>query len=300
MTSELALAEQYSRARPRLTKIAYAVLGSSDEAEDVVSDCWLSLVRADARDPVLDVEAWSTVAVARRALDSLRSARRRRETYVGPWLPEPVVSRRQVTTDPADPADRVSLDETIGFALMVVLETLTPAERTAWVLHDVFAVPFDEIADAVGRTPGAVRQLASRARKHITAGAPRVGVDRAAHDAVVEAFSTAATSGDLRGLLALLDPDVVLTSDGGGEVSAALRPVVGSARVARFVLGIARKFATAGHPEVVTVNGAAGLATFRGSQLDSVVSLTVAEGTIVRVDLVRAPSKLPSLLSSRT
>ena len=149
------LAAAYSAVRPRLVGIAYAVLGTRAEAEDVVSDCWLRLAQADAREPVRDVAGWAVVAVSRRALDVLRSARVQRESYVGPWLPEPILD---------DPADRVSLDERVSFALMVVLETLSPAERTAWVLHELFGMPFPEIAQVVGRSPAAVRQLELTAR----------------------------------------------------------------------------------------------------------------------------------------
>src|SRR5690349_21081056 len=151
MTDESDLAAAYDEARDRLVRVAYAILGSHAEAEDVVADCWLRLVAADERDPVRDVGAWATVTVARAALDVLRSARVRRESYVGPWLPEPVV--RPVVPDAAD---RVSLDESVHYALLVALERLTPAERTAWVLHDIFELPFADVADAVGRTPEAV------------------------------------------------------------------------------------------------------------------------------------------------
>jgi RNA polymerase sigma-70 factor, ECF subfamily len=164
------LAEGYHRDRPRLVRIAYAVLGSHAEAEDVVADCFTRLLAADQAEPVRDVEAWATVAVGRRALDVLRSARTRREVYVGPWLPEPIVTAMPGMAP--DPADRVTLDESVGYALLVVLESLTPAERTAWVLHDLFGMPFGEVATVVGRTVPAVRQLASRARRHVAAGAP--------------------------------------------------------------------------------------------------------------------------------
>jgi RNA polymerase sigma-70 factor, ECF subfamily len=155
------------------------------EAEDVVSECWLRLSAADARDPVKDVDAWATVAVARGALDALRSARASREVYVGPWLPEPVVEDAPADQDLAD---RAALDDTVSFALLVVRDTLTPAERTVWVLHDLFGMSFAEISGVVGRTPQAVRQLAARARAHVSARAPRVNVGSAEHNATVTAF----------------------------------------------------------------------------------------------------------------
>ncbi|MEI5676207.1 MULTISPECIES: RNA polymerase sigma factor SigJ [unclassified Nocardioides] len=286
---DLALVEEYDAARPRLVRVAYAILGSHAEAEDVVADCWLRLVEADRRDPVRDVLGWATVAVSRAALDVLRSARVRREAYVGPWLPEPVV------TGP-DPAERVTLDESVRYALLVVLEQLSPAERTAWVLHDLFGMPFPEVADAVGRTPDAVRQLASRARRHVSAGTPRLDVDRGDHDRVVAAFAAAAAGGDLAALVSTLDPGVVLTSDGGGVVSAARRPVLGPDRVARFLLGTFARGENA-RVEVVLVNGATGFAVVDPSgRVGTIASLTVDGERVVRVDLVRAPDKLAGVV----
>jgi RNA polymerase sigma-70 factor (ECF subfamily) len=289
MTSprEAQLAEVFDRARPRLVRVAYAVLGTTSDAEDVVSEAWLRLVKADRRDPILDVDAWATVAVARLSLDLLKSARVRRERYVGPWLPEPVVE----TLD--DPADRVTLDESVSYALMVVLETLTPAERTTWVLHDLFGMPFTEVAQTVGRSPAAVRQLAARARRHVARGAPRLAVTPTEHDAVVTAFVAASAGGDLAGLLEVLDPEVVLTSDGGGRVSAARRPVVGAERVGRFVLGITDNVRPDERVAPVTVNGVTGLALYDGDRISLVVSFTVRDAKITRLDFVLAPDKLP-------
>lgn len=284
------LAAAYQRARPRLLRLAYATLGSRTEAEDIVSDCWLRLAAADAREPVRDVQGWAVTAVARAALDMLRSARLRRELYVGPWLPEPVV---EFAADDSDPADRVSLDDTVSWALLVVLETLTPAERTSWVLHDLFGLPFADVADAVGRTPAAVRQLAARARAHVHAAAPRVAVDPDEHRAAVVRFLNAARGGDLRQLLRALDPAVVLTTDGGGAVTAARRPVVGADRVARFLIGVAAAAQSPqGRAQLVSVNGAPGLAVVVGDHVDSVVALTMRESRIVRVDIIRAPEKI--------
>jgi len=294
---EAELAVAYQNARPRLVRVAYAVLSSRAEAEDVVSDCWLRLIAADERDPVGDVEAWSTVTVARAALDALRSARMRREVYPGPWLPEPMVEAAPPGHDwpGQDPADRVTLDETISYALLVVLETLTPAERTAWVLHDVFGMAFTEVAETVGRSPAAVRQLAARARGHITARAPRVQVSKAEHDAAVTRFLNAAIGGDMSALLATLDPDVVLISDGGGQVSAARRPVYGADRVARFLTGTARFYKPTEHVRMITVNGAAGLGLFDGDELTGVASFTMNGDRIGRIDVIRAPLKLRRL-----
>ena len=184
-------AERFAEARPRLLRLAYSELGDLGEAEDVVQEAWLRLERVDAQ-AIENLDGWLTTVVARLALDRLRSARARRETYVGPWLPEPLVSD--------DPADRVTLDESVSYALLTVLEQLSPAERTAFVLHDVFDVPFGEVAEVVGRTPEAVRQLASRARRHVTQESPRFAASRDEHDRAVRAFAQAIAEGDLEGL----------------------------------------------------------------------------------------------------
>ncbi|MCW2816631.1 MAG: sigJ [Nocardioides sp.] len=284
-----ALAEEYAEHRDRLVRVAYAILGSRAEAEDVVGDCWLRLVAAHEREPVRDVLGWTTVAVSRASIDVLRSARVRREAYVGPWLPEPVV--RDLGAVAPDPAERVTLDDTVRYALLVVLEQLTPAERTAWVLHDLFEMPFDDVARAVGRSPAAVRQLASRARAHVAASTPRVDVDATTHEQVVGAFLLAAAGGDLAGLVSLLDPAVVLTSDGGGVVSAARRPVLGPDRVSRFMAGIAAKAGAAAYVPV-EVNGRLGLAAVSDGRAWAVLSFTVDDGLVRRIDIVLAPDKL--------
>ncbi|GAA4094407.1 RNA polymerase sigma factor SigJ [Nocardioides kongjuensis] len=280
-----ALAGEYDALRPRMVRVAYAILGTRAEAEDVVADCWIRLVEADAREPVRDLTGWLTVTVARAATDVLRSARVRREEYVGPWLPEPFVAA-------PDPADRVTLEETVSYALAVVLESLSPAERTAWVLHDVFGMGFAEVAGVVGRSPAAVRQLASRARAHLAAQPARFEVDRSVHEEVLGRFLAAAAGGDLAALLDVLDPDVVCTSDGGGVVSAARRPVHGADRVARFLVGLVAKYVGDVEVELVEANGAPAVALREDGVLTSLMVLTVVEGRATRVDLLRAPAKL--------
>ena len=287
------LAAAYSQARPRLVRVAYAIIGSHAEAEDVVAECWFRLTAADKAEPVRDVEAWAVVAVARMALDVLRSARVRRERYVGPWLPEPVVASPDETG--ADPADVVTLADEVGYAILVVMETLSPAERTAFVLHDMFGVTFDEVAVIVGRAPGAVRQLASRARRHVRERSPWPSTDAAEHRRVVEAFASAATSGDLTALIRVLDPDVVLVSDGGGLVTSARKPVLGADRVARFLLGVLAKEQPGDVIARIVVNGAPGFAVYQQGELVTIASVTVAAGRVTRLDLVRAPGKLPRL-----
>jgi len=284
------LAAAFSQARPRLVRVAYAIIGSHGEAEDVVADCWFRLVAADQDEPVRDVEAWAVVAVSRMALDVLRSARVRRERYVGPWLPEPVVVAPDAMAP--DPADAVTLADEVGYAMLVVMETLSPAERTAFVLHDLFGLRFDEVAVIVGRTPGAVRQLASRARRHVRGGSPWPSTDAAEHRRVVEAFASAAATGDLAALIRVLDPDVVLVSDGGGLVTSARKPVLGPDRVARFLLGTLAKQQPGDQIDRVVVNGAPGFAVYQQGELVTVVSVTVASGRVSRLDLVRAPGKL--------
>ncbi|MFF3441151.1 RNA polymerase sigma factor SigJ [Streptosporangium sp. NPDC002721] len=288
-----ALAAEFAAIRPRLVGVAYGLLGSVHEAEDVVQDAWFRLGRA-ARSEIEDVTGWLVITVSRLALDVLRSARVRREKYVGPWLPEPVVGE-------GDPADRVTLDESMSLAMLVVLESLSPAERTSFVLHDVFGLSFEEVARAVGRSAAACRQLAARARRHVAARAPRFEVDEAEHRRVVEAFARIVRDdgddgdgGGIDALMALLDPDVVLRSDGGGVVGSARRPVRGSDRVGRFMLGVIRK---SGDPEglaVTTVNGRAGLLWVRGKGL-VVYGLTVSEGRITEIDIVMNPEKLRSV-----
>ncbi len=263
--------------RPRLVRLAYGLLGDLAESEDVVQDAWLRLNRAEEKPE--DVEGWLVVTVSRLALDVLKSARKRREEYVGPWLPEPVVD--------ADPADRVTLDESLSLAMFVVLESLSPAERTAFVLHDVFGVPFDEIGQAVGRSPAACRQLAARARRHVRKKAPRFDVSAEDHRRVVDAFAAACAGRDIEGLLAVLDPDVVLRTDGGGLVKAALRPILGAGKVARFLVGVQQ-----GGFRPVMVNGSPGLVR---DDPPAVYGLAVRQGRIVEVDIVRNPEKLRSL-----
>jgi RNA polymerase sigma-70 factor (ECF subfamily) len=307
------LALAFSQARPRLIRVAYAILGSHAEAEDVVADCWLRLVAADDHEPVRDVESWAVVAVSRMALDVLRSARARREQYVGPWLPEPVVASAAAPSGLAgaggtsgaasfggDPAEKVTLDDEVSYALLVVLETLSPPERTSFVLHDLFGMPFDEVASVVGRSPVAVRQLASRARRHVRShGALPSSVDAAEHRRVVSAFSSAVTSGDLSTLIRVLDPSVVLVSDGGGVVSAARRPILGADRVARFLLGVMAKGGPDERIAEVDVNGSPGFALYQDGVLVTVVSVTVARERVTRLDFVRAPAKLPRQLEVR-
>jgi len=278
-------AARFAQARPRLLRLAYSELGDVGEAEDVVQEAWLRLERVDA-EAIENLDGWLTTVVARLALDRLKSARARRETYVGPWLPEPVVSDD-------DPADRVTLDESVSYALLTVLEQLSPAERTAFVLHDVFDVPFGEVAEVVGRTPEAVRQLASRARRHVAGERPRFAASHDEHDRAVRAFAEAVAEGDLEGLVAVLDPDVVWTSDGGGRATASRKPLYGGPRVGRAFVALARKATQ--DPVEVRLNGRLGLVLLSRDGHRAALSFVVGDRRITRIDAVRNPEKLQRL-----
>ncbi|MGW0477950.1 RNA polymerase sigma factor SigJ [Nonomuraea sp. NPDC003214] len=277
--------EAFEEHRDHLWAVAYRILGTVADADDAVQETWLRWRQAD-RQAVSDARAYLTTTVSRVCYDLLTSARARRESYVGEWLPEPVVAE-------LGPEDRVTLDDSVSIALLAVLERLSPAERTAFVLHDAFEVPFEEIGEILGRSPGAVRQLASRARARVQEYAPRGTADRAAHLKVVEAFAAAATSGDLPGLVAVLDPGVVWRADGGGVVTAAAVPVVGSDRVARMVLGMVERWFDGMTAEFRDVNGAPGVVIRDGDGVpDSVMAFVVSGGRVVQVDVVRNPAKL--------
>ncbi len=282
----MTVAERFARARPRLLRLAYSELGDLGEAEDVVQEAWLRLERTGA-ESIDDLDAWLTTVVGRLALDTLRSARTRRETYVGPWLPEPLVSGGA-----DDPADRVTLDESVSYALLAVLEQLSPAERTAFVLHDVFDVPFGEVAEVVGRTPEAVRQLASRARRHVAGARPRFEASADEHERAVRAFAQAVAEGDIDRLVAVLDPDVVWTSDGGGRAVTARKPLRGAARVARAWAALRHKPAIEPAATPIELNGRLGLLVAGTDGNLAALSFLVAGGRIVRIDLVRNPEKL--------
>lgn len=279
--------------RPALMRLAFRMLGTVADAEDAVQETFVRWYRlSDAERAVIDNPgAWLTRVASRVCLDVLASARVRREQYVGEWLPEPVPGRSALGAAPADdPLDRVTLDESVSTALLLVLEALTPAERVAFVLHDVFGMPFAEIAETVGRSPDAVRQLASQARRHVRerrAGA----ATRAEHDAVAQAFAAATATGDLAALTRVLDPRVMLRADGGGAVSAARRPVVGADRVARFLLGIPRLQPTALVTPILTADGLGFLVSVDGAT-DSIITVAVEGELVTEVWIVRNPDKL--------
>jgi RNA polymerase sigma-70 factor, ECF subfamily len=282
------LAAEFERHRSHLRAVGYRMLGSMTEADDAVQEAW---IRLDRRDPggTDDLRGWLTVTVGRICLDMLRSRRSRNEAYAGTWLPEPLVS------GPVEdgPESETVLADSVGLALLVVLETLSPAERLAFVLHDVFAVSFDEIAPIVDRTPAATRQLASRARRRIQAEAPQPDADLAVQRRVVDAFLAAARSGDFEALLKVLDPDVAFRTDGGGIGPLARPAVVGQVAVARQIVATGGRFASLARPAIV--NGEPGVIVEGTGQPTIVVAFTVRRGLIVSLDLIGDPAKLRGL-----
>jgi RNA polymerase sigma factor (sigma-70 family) len=281
------LAERFEEHRSRLRAVAYRLLGSLSEADDAVQDAWLRLSRADTRE-VENLGGWLTTVVARVSLNMLRSRQSRREEPLGVHLPEPIVDR----ADGTDPEHEALLADSVGLALLVVLETLSPAERLAFVLHDMFAVPFEEIAAIVDRSPEAARQLASRARRRVRGATPAPDADLTAQWEVVEAFLAAGRDGDFDALVAVLDPDVVLRADGGAVLAGASREVRGAEAVAGQALSWSQVDLIV---QRALVNGAAGLVSTRDGQPFSVGAFTVRGGKIVEIDILADPERLAQL-----
>ncbi|RPF38372.1 RNA polymerase sigma factor SigJ [Streptomyces sp. TLI_185] len=291
-------ADEIAGERRQLINVAYRLLGSVTEAEDAVQDAyarWYGLPRS-RQEEILSPGAWLTTVTGRICLDLLGSARSRRERYVGAWLPEPLPDRTEwnhvggaAPTGPADPADQIVLDESVTMAFLVVLETMTPAERVAFVLHDVFRYPFAEIADVLGRTPAACKQLAASARRRVSVG--RAPVAASGRADVVRHVKEAWETKDIAALVGLLDPAAVMTADGGGLVGTVLRPVEGGARIAQYMVAIADK---APGLELLerSVNGAPGLVAQRAGVVMTVASFDVSDGRVTRIWAIRNPEKL--------
>jgi RNA polymerase sigma-70 factor (ECF subfamily) len=282
MISAVVPADTFQDQRPRLFALAYRMLGSAADTEDVLQDAWLRLQAADPAS-IESFGAWLTTVVTRLCLDQLKSARSRRESYVGPWLPEPL------PTDPA--ADR----ESISMAFLLLLEQLTPAERASYLLHEVFEYSHGEIAEILGTSVANCRQLALRAKSHLRERRPRFAPSAECHERLLTQFLMAVQSGQLEPLKKLLSEAVVLRSDGGGKVSAATKPVHGSDRVARFFLGLARKIAK--HPlpvefRVLSVNGWPALVTLEAGQVRFVLSMESDGQVIHALYSVLNPDKL--------
>jgi RNA polymerase sigma-70 factor (ECF subfamily) len=272
--------------RPLLFSVAYRMLGSVMDAEDILQEAflrWRDVAPKDVRSP----KSYLTSVVTRLCIDHLRSARVRREEYVGPWLPEPLVSE----TAP-DVAVAVELADSLSLAFLVLLESLTPEERAVFLLHDVFGYPHREIAEIVGTSEASSRQTASRARRRIEARRPRFEPDPAHRERLTERFAHACSTGEMSGLLSLLADDITLWSDGGGKVRAARRPVCGATNVARFLLGVISKFPPDVEVRPATVNGQPGWLTLSGGQVTSVTALEVSGDRITGIYVVLNPDKL--------
>ncbi|UMP07319.1 RNA polymerase sigma-70 factor [Amycolatopsis sp. EV170708-02-1] len=279
--------ETFVAHRNLLFTVAYEMLGSATDAEDVLQETWLRWSGV-AFDTVLDPRAFLVRITTRQALKRLRTLGRRKESYVGPWLPEPLLTTPDVAED-------VELAANVSMAMLLVLETLAPTERAVFVLREVFAVDYDEIAQAVDKTPAAVRQIAHRARAHVAARKPRGTGSPAEHRAALQAFRKAVETGDLQGLLDILAPDVVALSDGGGVKHALLRPIVGADNVARLLAVGWWKREAERTVEPVEVNGGPGLLIRVGGEIDGVLAVRVENGCVTGAYHVRNPEKLSSV-----
>ncbi|MGY2088589.1 RNA polymerase sigma-70 factor [Nocardia gipuzkoensis] len=276
--------------RNLLFTVAYEMLGSAADAEDVLQETWLRWVRADVSQ-VSDQRAYLVRITTRQSLNRLRSMKRRREAYVGSWLPEPLLTAPDVAAD-------VELADSVSMALMLVLETLTPTERAVFVLREAFGFGYDDIAAAVGKTPAAVHQIARRARNHVEARRPRRVVTARQAQAAVEAFQRALETRDLQGMLDVLAPDVVAISDGGGIKQATPRPVVGADKVARFITGGLTKHNVALTVEPTMINAAPALALYVDGELDGVIVMHIEDTRITGLYYVRNPQKLTHIASA--
>jgi RNA polymerase sigma-70 factor, ECF subfamily len=286
MNDQQWLAERFEEHRGHLRAVAYRMLGSLSEADDAVQDAWLRLSRSDT-DEIGNLEAWLTTVVARVALNMLRSRRTRREEPFTVHVPEPIVD----PADGVDPEHEALLADAVGLALLVVLDTLTPAERLAFVLHDMFAVPFDEIAAIVDRSPEATRQLASRARRRVRGATPQPDADLTAQREVVEAFMAAARDGDFEALVACLDPDVILRAD-AGAMPGLTREIRGAREVASGAMNFSRLDL---QMQPVLVNGVAGVISLRNGKVFSVAAFTVRNGKVLEMDILADPKRLAAL-----
>jgi RNA polymerase sigma-70 factor (ECF subfamily) len=290
--------EVFEANRELLFAVAYRMLGTVADAEDTVQDAWLRWTAAPRSD-IAEPRAYLARTVTHVALNKLRSVRARREAYVGSWLPEPLL------TTGRDTADRAELAESVSLAMLVVLESLTPEERAVFVLHEVFGFPHAEIASAIGHSDASVRQLMHRAREHVQARRPRFDVDAGRQREVTERFLAAAAGGDIDQLMTVLAPDVTLISDGGGKARAPVRPIVGAAKVARFVAAISAQPYMGIDPsdmtvEVTEINGGPGTLITMGGKPITAVTTVVAGGRITAIQLVANPDKLRAITAGRT
>lgn len=278
--------------RSLLFTIAYEITGTATDAEDVVQDSFLRWSEVDAA-AVQNPRAYLAKTVTRQALNSLRAAQRRREDYIGPWLPEPIVTAPDV-------ADNAVLSESLSFAMLVVLETLSPDERAVFVLREVFDFPYPEIAEATDKSVAAVRQIASRAKAHVRARQPRFEADSRRQRAVADRFVTALLGGDMQSLMDVLAPGAVLLSDGGGKASAARRPVIGADNIARFLAGIAKTPVPDMRVEPSSLNGMPALIIYSGARVDLVALIESSGEHVTGIYLVRNPDKLGAATDARS
>jgi RNA polymerase sigma-70 factor, ECF subfamily len=286
-------AERFTHLRPLLFTIAYEILGSATETDDVLQDSYLRWAEVDLS-TVHDTKSYLAQLVTRQALNALRAGARRREEYVGPWLPEPLL------LDEQDPSADVVLAEYVSMAMLVLLETLSPDERAVFVLREVFGFDYDEIASAVGKSEAAARQVAHRAREHVHARRKRFEpVDPQRSAQITAQFFAAASSGDVGTLMSMLAPDATWIADGGGKVSAARRPVVGAAKVAAALSGLARKALADMRAEIATVNYAPAMLLYSGDRLDIVITVDVVDDKITTFYAVRNPDKLAAIATAR-
>jgi RNA polymerase sigma-70 factor (ECF subfamily) len=297
-------AEVFEAHRDLLFAVAYRMLGTITDTEDAVQDAWLRWSAAP-RSEVADPRAYLARIVVNTALNRLRSVRARREAYIGPWLPEPLLTETLLTETGPDPAERAVLAESVSVAMLVVLESLTPEERAVFVLREVFGFSYVEIGASLGRTDATVRQIAHRAREHVQARRPRFDVDPTQQREVTRRFLDAATGGDIEGLMAVLAPNVTLLTDGGGKARAALRPITGAGKVARFVAAISTRpymgmEISAMSIEAAEINGGPGTLVTLGGQPVAVLTLAVADGRITAIQLVANPEKLSAIAAGRT
>jgi RNA polymerase sigma factor (sigma-70 family) len=288
MTDHELLAERFEEQRPHLRAVAYRMLGSLSEADDAVQETWLRVSRADSGG-IENLRGWLTTIVARECLNRLKSRKARPEEPLGPHVPDPIVGPE----DGVDPEHEALLADSVGLALLVVLDALAPPERLAFVLHDMFAVPFDEIAPILERSPAATRQLASRARRRVQGATPFPDADLSNQREVIDAFLAASREGDFEALIAVLDPDVVLRVDGGAARPRGSRRLRGAPAVAKQSVTFARS--AAGEAQPALVNGAAGVVLASRGRPFSVVGFTIRRGRIVEIDVLADPARLQRL-----
>jgi RNA polymerase sigma-70 factor, ECF subfamily len=294
MTTSDEHAERFTLLRPLLFTIVYEILGSATESDDVLQDSYLRWAQVDLA-TVRDTKSYLAQLVTRQALKALRASARRREDYIGPWLPEPLL------LDDRDAATDVVLAESVSMAMLVLLETLTPDERAVFVLRDVFAFDYDEIAGAVGKSVAAVRQIAHRAREHVHARRKRFEpVDSAHATKITEQFLAAAQTGDMDGLMALLAPDVTSIADGGGRPGAARRPMVGAATVAAAIIRGVQRGLQDMRFEIISANSAPAVGVYSGDQLQGIVTIEISGGKITHLYAMANPDKLAAMAVPRT